>query len=613
MTHRPAKIWCKWAGSFPILRRITKLHACISDRFTKVRPVMSISVPRIDSVNHSSLRRRIATAAAAMTALIQTAATAQITSNADLERTVRNRFEGDRVARCLAVALIGEETFKAFVCSDPKRAQTIDDSSAFEIGSVTKTMLAFLVADLVDQGRMSLDKPLQNYLPEGSVVPMWKDKSVTVQHVLTHTSGIPRLAADMEITNPDDPYSTVTPKALLESLKKTKLISEPGSKLAYSNFAVMALSLAVTHTAKQDLEALLKRRLFEPTGMKAAYLSKPAANVTAAQGHNTSRKPVPPWTVAIDLGGVGMVRATLDDMVAYARAAIAKPALSVGRISAAERAASLIATAQKSLYKSGAEEVGMNWFRRKLAGGVEVAEHGGGTGGFSSYIVTDRANGRAVVALSDAAGAVISRFADSLLDAKVDAGVARRMTNPDNNLLKSLVGEYTVGGTLPASLRTRDGKLFIQAAGQPEFEMGFDTSGNFFVLSFEAVLIREGTGENAKLSWAQGGGVVSFTRRDPSAAKAEEAGAYKVATEKLSDYPGIYPLAPNFKLTFTVAAQALMVQATGQGALPLAAVSEDHFVADAVGVKVWFKRGADGKVNAIRFVQGGNDVVANRE
>jgi serine-type D-Ala-D-Ala carboxypeptidase/endopeptidase len=203
------------------------------------------------------------------------------------------------------------------------------------------------------------------------------------------------------------------------------------------------------------------------------------------------------------------------------------------------------------------------------------------------------------------------------LDSKENPGVARRLATPDKKLLDSLVGEYMIGDSLPATLRTREGKLYIQAQGQPEFELGYDTGGDFFAFDFDAVLKRDGAaksaGDGGKLSWLQGGGEVAFTRRDPAAEKAAEAKAYKVAPEKLAEYPGVYPLAPTFKLTFAVQAETLTAQATGQGAFPLAAVSEDHFAAPAFGVKVWFKRGADGKVNAIRFVQGGNDLIANRE
>jgi serine-type D-Ala-D-Ala carboxypeptidase/endopeptidase len=256
-------------------------------------------------------------------------------------------------------------------------------------------------------------------------------------------------------------------------------------------------------------------------------------------------------------------------------------------------------------------------FRRTLASGVAVVEHGGGTGGFSSYFVTDRANARAVVILSDTAGAGISKFADWLLDGKENPGVVRRIATPDPKLLESLVGDYTLGDALPATLRARDGKLFVQAAGQPEFEMGYDTAGDFFVLQFDAVLRIAGAGDSRKLTWFQGGGASPVKRRDVASAAATQKSAgekpFKVSAEKMPDYPGVFPLAPTFKVTFTVNGETLMAQATGQGAFPLQAVSEDHFAAPSFGIKVWFKRGADGKVNAIRFVQGGNDVVVNRE
>jgi serine-type D-Ala-D-Ala carboxypeptidase/endopeptidase len=556
--------------------------------------------------------KAIAVFVAALT-LAPVLAFAQITSDADLERAVKNRFEGDRVARCLAVAYIGEKTSKAFVCSDEKRAQKISASTTFEIGSITKTMTSYLVADLIDQGKMKLDDPLEKYLPAGSVVPKWEGKPVTLQHIVTHTSGLPRMPGNMEKSDPGNPYSHIKPNDLLNTLRETKLTAEPGTKFEYSNFAMMVLTIAVADTAQQDFETLLKNRLFDAVGMRTAYINKPPANVQTAQGHNTSRKAVPAWTLATDLAGVGMVHASLDDMVAYARAAMGKPDTVADKKSNAMRAASLLATAQKSLYKKDQTDIGMNWSRRTLDGGVNVVEHGGGTGGFSSYLVIDRTNLRAVVMLSDTSGAGIGKFADSLLDSKVDPGKARKNIAPDAKLLASLVGDYNIDGQLPATLRTREGKLFIQAKGQPEFEMGHDSSGDFYILDFDAVLKREVSGDAVKLTLLQGGAAMPFTRRDPAAKAEEDKNTFNVPVEKLAGYQGVYPLLPGLKLTVAVKGDTLTAQGTGQGAFPLKAVSEDHFTADDVGIKVWFKRAGDGKVNAMRFLQGPNDVTVNRE
>jgi serine-type D-Ala-D-Ala carboxypeptidase/endopeptidase len=565
--------------------------------------------PEMLTSNH----KKATAVAVFVAALVPALATAQINSDADLERAVKNRFEGDRVARCMAVAYIGEKTSKAFVCSDEKRTQKITASTTFEIGSITKTMTSYLVADLIDQGKMKLDEPLEKYLPAGSVVPKWEGKPVTLQHVVTHTSGLPRMPAKMENSDPGNPYSHIKPADLLDTLRETKLTAEPGSKFEYSNFAMMALTIAVANTAQQGFETQLKNRLFDVVGMRTAYVNKPPANVQTAQGHNTSRKAVPAWTIATDLAGVGMVHASLDDMVAYAKAAMGKPEVAEDKKSSAMRAASLFTTAQKSLYKKDLNDFGMNWSRRTLDGGVNVIEHGGGTGGFSSYLVIDRTNQRAVVMLSDTSGAGIGKFADSLLDTKVDPGKARRNIKPDAKLLASLVGDYNIGAQLPATLRTREGKLFIQAKDQPEFEMGHDSAGDFYILDFDAVLKREVSGDAVKLTWLQGGAAVPFVRRDPAAKTDEAKITFNVPAEKLAGYQGVYPLFPGLKLSIAAKGEVLTGQATGQGAFPLKAVSEDHFTADIAGIKIWFKRSSDGKVNAMRFLQGPNDLTVDRE
>jgi CubicO group peptidase (beta-lactamase class C family) len=61
------------------------------------------------------------------------------------------------------------------------------DSTVYETGSVTKQFTAAAIVMLAEQGRLSLDDPITRFLPEGS--PAWR--SITIRHLLTHTSGIP--------------------------------------------------------------------------------------------------------------------------------------------------------------------------------------------------------------------------------------------------------------------------------------------------------------------------------------------------------------------------------------------------------------------------------------
>ena len=66
--------------------------------------------------------------------------------------------------------MVGRETQRAFVCANAQAARAIDANTAFEIGSISKTMTALLLADLIEQGSLDLDDALSMHLPEGTAL-----------------------------------------------------------------------------------------------------------------------------------------------------------------------------------------------------------------------------------------------------------------------------------------------------------------------------------------------------------------------------------------------------------------------------------------------------------
>jgi serine-type D-Ala-D-Ala carboxypeptidase/endopeptidase len=528
-------------------------------------------------------------------------------NESNLIQTVQKRFEGDRSGLCVAVAYIAEKTSQAIFCADPKRAQKITADTPFEIGSITKTMTAALVADLVAQGKMSLSDPIAKYLPADVKVPDYQGQVMTVQHIVTHTSGLPALPRRMGNGPGDNPYSKLTEKLLLDSLGDVTLTRAPGSKLEYSNFAMMVLSYAVARANNTDYETLLKQKLFEPLGMKNAFVDKPPKDVVQAQGHLANRGPTAAWTLSTNLAGVGAVKASLNDMTQYAKASMGESSTS-----AANTIIKRIESAQKSLYSEGDSKIGMNWFSRKLAGGTDVYEHDGATGGFTSNIVVDRINKRAVVILSDSNGADIGKFSHHLLDSTVPAGQARRPVKPDASLLNAIVGEYMLS-TLPTKLTQRDGKLFIQARGQPEFEMGYDSSDTFYILAFNATMKAVKTDAGYALTMFQDGGATPLKPRASATSNINTNTNAKLSDDVIKTYEGGYPLFPGLKLRIFGKEGTLMAQATGQDAFALAVETDDKFTADDHGISIVFKRNADKKVSGLSFKQGSNEIDSKRE
>ena len=534
---------------------------------------------------------------------ISAPAAAQSIDDAQLRALVDQRLAGDRTGACLAVAVIGgDQVARSFRCADRDAEGRIDADSAFEVGSISKTMTATLLADLIGQGRAALDDPLADYLPPGTMVPEFDGQPILLRHLVNHTSGLPALPSRLTAAgvDPADPYARLDEEQLLASLGDVRLAAAPGSASEYSNFASMLLSYAVARRAGSDLESLLRERLFAPLGMDGAYITRHPEGVRPAAGHTPNREATPAWTFAGDLAGAGGVRATLEDMVRYLQGNLGQRTVAV---------APALDLAQQPV--SAQPPMAMNWMLMPVSGRT-VHVHEGGTGGFSSFVAFDRERGRGVVILSDTTWNSIGGLGSlglHLLDAQFPLGGPRRVATPDPALLTALEGEYLLQGGMRMQLRPREGKLFVQAQGQGEYEMGYDDAGDFFPLAFDAVLRPREGGQG--FAWMQVGTILPATRIEAAAAPAQ-APVPALDEAQLQTYAGEYTLAPGFVLTVRVRAGQLRAQATGQGEFALEGVAPDVFGAPAFGIEIRFQRAADGGVAALELHQAGQALRGTR-
>jgi D-alanyl-D-alanine-carboxypeptidase/D-alanyl-D-alanine-endopeptidase len=518
-------------------------------------------------------------------------------SNDEVQAALELRFKGDRTGACIAAGVIDNGAIAtAYYCADPKSQRPYDEHTAFEIGSITKTMTAALLAEFIARGEVTLDDPIAKLLPPGTVVPSFNGHEITIGDIVTHSSGLPSIPAGYRPADMNNPYADVTERDLLDALAATKLTREPGSKWEYSNFAVIVLSYALAKRSGKDFETLLRERLLEPLGMNETYIAKPPPGVHLAQGHLPGGEPAIPWDFHPDMAGVGGVRATLPDMLKYlegelgTRDSAITPALG--------RTQDFVATV------SG-HKMAINW-NMVTPKGHSYLIHEGGTGGYSSFAGFDHAAKRGVVLLCDTALTATGGLGSlglHLLDSGIPAGLPRLVATADAKLIDALSGKYRLQGGLGIELRHKDSGLTIQADGQPEFEMGFDSSGDFYPLKFDALLRpkRKADGSYA-FTWFQLGSEQEAARIGAPAAAASR---WTPSEAQLADYPGLYPLTPNFGLRIFATGAKLFVQGTNQGSIEIAPVERDVFVADPVGAEIDFARDGGDKVIALTLKQRG--------
>lgn len=537
--------------------------------------------------------------------LLLCATPAGAAGNDELRAALEQRFKDDRTGACVAAGVIDNGAIAtAYYCADPNSQRPYDEHTAFEIGSVTKTMTAALLAEFIARGEISLSDPIARLLPPGTPVPAFNGREITVADIVTHTSGLPSVPPNYRPPDVNNPYAAATERDLLDALASIRLTRAPGSKWEYSNLGMIVLSYALAKRSGKDFETLLRDRLLVPLGMTETYVKSRPPQVRVAEGHYPNKSPAPPWDFHPDMAGVGGVRATLPDMLRYLE----------GELGTRESAITpALARTQEEVARVDGHTMGMNWFLTSRNGHTRIW-HEGGTGGFSSFAGFDRTAKRAVVLLSDtaltASGGLWS-LGSHLLDPSIIVGSPHVVAAADAKLIDALVGKYRLRGSLGIELRHKADHLTIQADGQPEFDMGYDSAGDFYPLAFDALLRpkRKPDGSYA-FTWFQGGGALEAERLGPPAAAATK---WTPTEAELQDYVGNYPLMPNFGLLLSAAGSKLFVQGTGQRSLELAAVEKDVFVAESVGAEIDFERDASDKVVSLTLKQRGQILQGPRQ
>lgn len=265
------------------------------------------------------------------------------------------------------------------------------DTTEYEIGSVTKTITAALLADAIARGEVEANTHLGSILDLGSS----PSSALTLEELATQSSGLPRVAMSLDklpsilvaLVLSRDPYGST----LEELIADARDVHVGGKAYRYSNLGFALLGQALAKKAGTPFPTLAEERIFRPLGMESSYvpMSKNDLRDGAPSGYTSSGRATDPWTLGAD-APAGSARSTLPDMTDYIRAYMDGTAPGTG--------------ATEPRRPAGARSrIGYGWH---ITG--EVTWHNGMTGGFASWIGFDRGADRAVVILTNTSNSVDS-------------------------------------------------------------------------------------------------------------------------------------------------------------------------------------------------------------
>lgn len=151
------------------------------------------------------------------------------------------------------------------------------------LGSVSKSITALAIMQLVDQGQIQLDRPVQQYIPWFQLANEKAAKEITIRQLLNHTSGISEYDGQQAISQGDQSI-----KKLVEHLKKLHLKEGAGEAYQYSNLNYSILGAVIEEVTKTSYAEYIMSHIFKPLEMENSYANpKDDKNDTTAVGYQT--------------------------------------------------------------------------------------------------------------------------------------------------------------------------------------------------------------------------------------------------------------------------------------------------------------------------------------
>ena len=344
----------------------------------------------------------------------------------------------------------------------------------FRLASVTKQFTAAAVMMLLERGKLSLTDDIAKFFPA------YKGKKITVENLLTHTSGIPDYLLKLW---PDRMREDMGPKRLAELFQNEALEFEPGTKESYSNSNYALLGLIIENLSGKSYGDFIEQNIFQPLGMKhssyetvqqiipgrvSGYAKTESGYVNAA------------YFSMPQLYAAGALDSSVDDLALWDASIYSNKLLkqaSWDRIFTPYK----FKNGENGAYASG-------WAIGQFQGRL-IESHEGGVPGFTTYVlrlpqdhvyVAILANDRTMETQPEF---VARRLAAVAIGKPI---VDEKIIKLDAATLTSYAGTYHSDKDGDVNIRTEAGRLFFQSQNDPEVELFPLAKDKFIIKAFDA-------------------------------------------------------------------------------------------------------------------------------
>lgn len=430
-------------------------------------------------------------------------ASAQVAADAlfaaSVDALLASFYQPDGPGAAVIVTRAGKTVFRqAYGMACLAQQKPMTPETTFRLGSISKQFTAVAVLMLAEEGKLSIHDEITRFLPDYPV----QGKRITIEHLLTHSSGI------VSFTDKDDFDATITKDVtvseMIDSFKDDKLEFAPGTAFSYNNSGYYLLGALIEKVSGMSYASFVEQRIFIPLGM----------NATCHEGHERSPRhkaaghtrrgggfgPCDPMSMS-QAYAAGALVSTVDDMARWEQA-IASGKL----ISAASWAKAFtpyrLADGSACAYGHG-WEIGTLRQRPMLA-------HGGGINGFMTFALRLPDDALFVAVLSNADDGIVDpEYIAHKIGAMAlgDPFVDFEEIKLDTATLDDYAGVYAINAAEQRTFWCEASQLLMQRTGGDITPVHAYSADGFFIRNTLVHLqfVRDAAGQVSKVVVYQSG------------------------------------------------------------------------------------------------------------
>ena len=388
----------------------------------------------------------------------------------------------------LSIAIINDQQTvwtRGFGYADLKNKQPATPETVYRIGSISKLFTVTATMQLAEQGRVDIDRPLQDYLPEFLIKTRFSNTDpVTLRSIMTHHSGLPDAVVK-------GMWTSEAPETLLYRLKDEYVAYPPNYVLSYSNAAMALLGLMIERIGGEEFCDYMTQTIIKPMGMQhSSYKLTPDIDRLLSKGYRNGKeaKQVPLRDLA-----AGSMYSSVVDLSCFVKMVFAQGRVGNRQILQPQTIAEMLRPQNANVVLDFGQKIGLGWFidytpHEKF----KVAGHGGGTPLFrtSLIILPQKKIGVVVLTNSTEGGRIHSKIGKEalklVLEAKTGETIKKkdiRIEPPDQiaseEMLQSFVGQYASLDLMGAV--TRQDKSLEAEFDKYDFQLIPSSNGSFGV------------------------------------------------------------------------------------------------------------------------------------